>query len=87
MPNCVWKCPVLLPQTSLSLTEAVKAIVSGRYISVSNATAPPYISAPLFCRVAPSKVLDVEPLAADVLHLAFVKSQNALRLLTCQLVG
>ena len=21
MPNCVWKCPVLLPQTSLSLTE------------------------------------------------------------------
>lgn len=26
-------------------------------------------------------------LAADVLHLAFVKSQNALRLLTCQLVG
>ena len=82
MPNCVWKCPVLLPQTSLSLTEAVKAIASDRYISVSNATAPPYISAPLFCKVAPSKVLD-----ADVLHLALVKSQNALRLLTCQLVG
>lgn len=28
-------------KTSLSLTEAVKAIASDRYISVSNATAPP----------------------------------------------
>ena len=87
MPNCVWKCPVLLPKTSLSLTEAVKATISDRYISVSNATAPPELSAPLFCKVAPSKVLNAETLAADMLHLALVKSQNALRLLTCQLVG
>ena len=37
--------------------------------------------------VLQGKVLDSETLAADVLHLAFVKSQNALLLLTCQLVG
>ena len=36
--------------------------------------------------VAQAKFIS-ETLAADVLHLAFVKSQNALRLLTCQLVG